>query len=200
MAFPVITITSCDTLVSYEVSISSITGLTGGISYSFTFTGALPGGCYEYIGNVGSSPIDTVATVSSGHPDCATCQATTPTPTPTPTITPTITPTNTVTPTPTKTPTPTLTTTACECSYLSTTITQQDIDDATGNSDPSLDGKVFLYYTECVTQTLTTEEYSAAGTYTNSVCALTSQIGILTYTESFKMSGQACCIPYHFSN
>jgi hypothetical protein len=145
-------------------------------------------------------PLDTFN--NYGASDCDTCfvgegevcPSQTPTPTPTVTNTPTV----------TQTPTPT--STACECSYLTVTITQEDIDDATGNSDPYLDGKVFLFYTECVTQTSISQEYSVAGTYTNSVCALTSQIGVLTFTYYSKNDSEEngtsswsntflCCAP-----
>jgi len=99
----VIQIISCDTLVPSNVSISSLTGLTGGIVYSFTFAGfALTSGCYEYIG-LSSAPIETVTSVSIGYPDCAVCQASITTPTPTPTETETPTPTPTLTQTPTHT-------------------------------------------------------------------------------------------------
>jgi hypothetical protein len=100
-------------------------------------------------------------------------------PTPTPTPTPTVTNTPTLTPTPTPTPT------NCDCYYLETIVTSEDIINANGNLDPSLNGKVFLFYTDCNSNPAT-QEYSSAGTYPNSVCALASQIGILTDTYYFQ--------------
>ena len=93
-----------------------------------------------------------------------------PTPTPTPTLTETPTPTVTssVTPTPTQTP--------CTCVYGDVRIYQVDIDDAVGNSDPSLDGKVYVQYYDC-NNTIQTAEYSAAGTYNNDLCIRLSQFG-----------------------
>jgi hypothetical protein len=64
-------------------------------------------------------------------------------------------------------------------------VTQGDIDDATGNTNTSLNGKVYLFYDDCENNP-TIEEYSAAGTYTHSVCALTNQIGVLTNTYYYK--------------
>ena len=93
------------------------------------------------------------------------------------------------TPTSTPTPTPTPTETTCICRYLDVTITQQDIDDATGNSNPSENGKVYIYYTDCNSSPVSFE-YDTAGTYVHSVCALASQIGILTYTYYYKNNGE----------
>jgi len=87
--------------------------------------------------------------------------------------------------TPTVTPTLTPTTTSCVCRFLDVVITQGDIDDATGNTNPALDGKVYLFYTNCENNPVL-EEYSVAGTYTHSVCALASQIGVLTNTLYYK--------------
>ena len=156
----VITIISCDTSTSYDVTIGSITGLTGGIVYSFTFSGALTGGCYTYIGVTGSPPVDTVVTVSTGYPDCATCQLlnVTPTPTPTQTVTPT----------------------TCICSNINLTITQVDLNSASGNTaNPSENGVVYYGYTACENPNPPAQQsYTVSGTYLNSVCALTNQIGV----------------------
>ena len=204
MAFPVITIVSCDTSISYDVSISSLAGLAGGITYSFTFVGALPNGCYTYLGSAGLTPIDTVATLSIGHPDCAICQASITTPTPTPTITPT--PTNTETPTPTNTETPTPTPT-CNCEYITITISQIDLDNATGNvSEPFFNNKVELIYIPCGEYNITNKYYDTAGTYTNDVCISPSTIPtyiILQYSvndtetpannSTYYQTGINCC-------
>jgi hypothetical protein len=198
----VIQIISCDTSAPYNVTISSISGLTGGIVYSFTFTGfALPSGCYEYIG-VSSAPIDTVATVSIGYPDCATCQLLSVTPTPTPT--------NTETPTPTPTLTPTVT--PCSCNYVDVTISQVDLNSASGNTNPSLNGIVYYQYNTCTDPNpQVSESYTVSGVNLNSVCILTNQFGnsLLYYYQndnvidsnsspglfvsSFTLAG--CCTP-----
>jgi hypothetical protein len=46
-------------------------------------------------------------------------------------------------------PTPTPTPTPCDCNYLYLNVSQTDLDDATGNTDPNLNGKVFIDYTNC---------------------------------------------------
>jgi hypothetical protein len=125
---------------------------------------------------VWSAFVGAVTSMSSQYDNCGECE-TVPTPTPTPTPT--------VTSTPTVTPTLTPTTTSCVCRFLDVVITQGDIDDATGNTNPALDGKVYLFYTNCESNPVL-EEYSVAGTYTHSVCALASQIGVLTNTLYYK--------------
>ena len=60
-----------------------------------------------------------------------------------------VTPTPTETPTPTTTPTPSVTPPPCDCNYLYLNVSQTDLDDATGNTDPNLNGKVFIDYTNC---------------------------------------------------
>jgi hypothetical protein len=167
MAFPVITIISCDTSISYEVTYSGAV-LANGIIYSFTFTGSLPSGCYTLIGVVGSSPVDTVSTVNLfGYADCPSCQASiiTPTPTPTPTVTPT----------------------TCICSNINLTITQSDLNSASGNTvNPSENGVVYYGYTACENPNPPAQQsYTVSGTYLNSVCVLTNQIGV-TYFYYYK--------------
>jgi hypothetical protein len=110
----------------------------------------------------------------------------TPTPTPTPTVT--------------QTPTPTL----CDCVYVNVTITQQDIDAASGNTNPSLNGVVSYQYNVCGSPSpQTTQDYTVSGTYLNSVCVKQSQVGssnffysqqdniITSGTSSFIVGG--CC-------
>ena len=60
-----------------------------------------------------------------------------------------VTPTPTETPTPTTTPTPSVTPPPCDCNYLYLNVSQTDLDDATGNTDPNFNGKVFIDYTNC---------------------------------------------------
>ena len=135
------------------------------------------------------------------------------TPTPTPTITPTqtVTPTNTetptVTPTNTETPTntPTVTPTNCDCVYVNITISQLDINSATGNTEPSENNVVAYQYNICGSPSpQTIEYYSVAGVYTNSVCVKENQVGsstlyyvkgddiITSGTSTYSIGG--CCI------
>ena len=169
-----ILITSCDTLLTYNVEYGGIPLVSPPTAYFLTFTGSTPSGCYTYTA-VGSSPIDEIATVSSPYAGCIECLGSI-TPTPTPTITSTPTVTSTLTPT----------TTSCVCRFLDVVVTQDDIDAATGNTvNPTLNGKVFLFYTDCENNP-NIQEYSIAGTYTHSVCALASQIGVLTDTYYYE--------------
>ena len=149
---------------------------TTGKVYYLTFSFGITDGCYTIVSPTGSAFIGAVTSMSSQYDTCGECEAVpTPTPTPTPTVTST----------PTVTPTLTPTTTSCVCRFLDVVITQGDIDDATGNTNPALDGKVYLFYTNCESNPVL-EEYSVAGTYTHSVCALASQIGVLTDTLYYK--------------
>ncbi len=108
-----ISITSCDTSITYNVEYSGTPLSPPPFAYFLTFTGSTPSGCYTSTG-IGSLPIvDEIATVSSPYAGCIECLGSiTPTPTPTNTETPTVTPTNTETPTvtPTNTETPILNT------------------------------------------------------------------------------------------
>jgi hypothetical protein len=58
-----------------------------------------------------------------------------------------------------------------------------DIDDAIGNSDSSLNNKVYLSYVDCVLGN-TEKEYTFDGYYTNDVCSKAS--GGLYYYKSNK--------------
>ena len=84
-----------------------------------------------------------ISSVSYGATPCVCPPTPTPTPTPTETIPLTPTPTETTGLTPTPTPAP------CDCNYLYLNVSQTDLDDATGNTDPNLNGKVFIDYTNC---------------------------------------------------
>jgi len=97
--FQQIQITSCDTSTLYNVEYSGVT-LNPGTTYSLSFTGGTPTGCYTYLA---IAPTDTIDVVLNSYGDCATCQLLNTTPTPTETETPT--PTPTLTQTPTLTPT-----------------------------------------------------------------------------------------------
>ena len=55
------------------------------------------------------------------------------------------------------------------CYYYSLNISSSDIADATGNSNPALDGVVFFEYTDCDGNPQT-EQFSSAGTYISTGC------------------------------
>ena len=168
-------ITPCSGGPAVVADFGAFTPTTGKVYY-LTFSFGITDGCYTIVSLTGSAFIGAVTSMSSQYDNCGECE-TVPTPTPTPTPT--------VTSTPTVTPTLTPTTTSCVCRFLDVVITQGDIDDATGNTNPALDGKVYLFYTNCENNPVL-EEYSVAGTYTHSVCALASQIGVLTNTLYYK--------------
>jgi hypothetical protein len=126
------------------------------------------------------------------YPVCVTLNLTpaTPTPTPTSTPTPTPTPTSTVTSTPTPTPTitgtltptPTPTEEPCDCKFYDVNVSQNDLDEATGNSI-FLNFTLYVEYTDCDNnQQIRT--YNAAGTYTNDFCALDNTFIYLNYYQN----------------
>ena len=175
-------IQNCCTLQNWRISTGGVITWTIGDFVGLTLSspgGSNPNdGCYEVItipdtfsNYTWNYPLDTFN--DYGASDCNICFAgegeVCPSPTPTPTPTVTNTPTLTPTPTPTN----------CECYFLDVTIAQSDLNSASGNTDTSLNGKVYLFYTDCDSQGVA-EEYGVSGTVTNSVCALASQIGILT--------------------
>ena len=168
-------ITPCSGGPAVVADFNAFTPTTGKVYY-LTFSFGITDGCYTVVSISVDPIVGPVTSMSSQYDDCGECE-TVPTPTPTPTPT--------VTSTPTVTPTLTPTTTSCVCRFLDVVITQGDIDDATGNTNPALDGKVYLFYTNCENNPVL-EEYSVAGTYTHSVCALASQIGVLTNTLYYK--------------
>ena len=101
------------------------------------------------------------------------CVPLTPTPTPTNTVTPTTTPTQTHTPTttptqthtPTQTPTPTVTP-QTDCYCFEFIAESSDIANATGNTDPFYNGRVFFTYTPCgILSTQVTGSTTSAGSY-----------------------------------
>ena len=168
-------ITPCSGGPAVVADFGAFTPTTGKVYY-LTFSFGITDGCYTIVSISVDPFVGAVTSMSSQYETCGECEAVpTPTPTPTPTVTST----------PTVTPTLTPTTTSCVCRFLDVVITQGDIDDATGNTNPALDGKVYLFYTNCESNPVL-EEYSVAGTYTHSVCALASQIGVLTNTLYYK--------------
>jgi hypothetical protein len=56
------------------------------------------------------------------------------------------------------------------CSYLIINVNLNDLTNASGNTNPSQDGKVFLTYSDCSCTLQSPEEYSAVGTFTASTC------------------------------
>ena len=67
----------------------------------------------------------------------------------------------------------------CLCSSVDVTISQTDLDSASGNTGPNAvyNGVVFYQYNTCVNPNpMVSEGYILAGTFTNSVCALTNQV------------------------
>lgn len=94
------------------------------------------------------TPTNTSTTAFSGSP------------TPTPTITNTL------------TPTPTTGITSCPCYPFDVYIDLTELNDATGNPDPSEDNKIFLQYGMCRTDNgyITMKTYTESGNYLNDVC------------------------------
>ena len=160
-------------------------------------------------GSVTNTPTPTNTTTPTNTPTKTVTPtnttANTETPTPTPTITPTQTVTQTNTPTVTPTNTPTVTPTNCDCVYVDITISQLDINSATGNTEPSENNVVAYQYNICGSPSpQTIEYYSVAGVYTNSVCVKENQVGsstlyyvkgddiITSGTSTYSIGG--CCI------
>jgi hypothetical protein len=137
-----------------------------------------------------------------------------PSPSPTPTRTPSITPSRSITPsisvsstpasTPSRTPsiTPSTSTLACECQFYDVTIDQNDLDNATGNTDPGKDdGVVYVDYINCAGSPATAQ-YSFATYFPNSICAQ-SVSSIYYYSFNFQTAvsfssvtgpGSDCCV------
>ena len=100
--YTTVSITSCDTLISYIVEYDASLVPIGTILY-LTFTGSTPSGCYTFDGPTYGTTVDNVIS-KTPYVDCVTCLNSA-TATPTPTNTNTQTPTTTQTPTNTSTPT-----------------------------------------------------------------------------------------------
>jgi len=190
-----ILITSCDTLITYDVEYSGTPLSPPPFAYFLTFTGSTPSGCYTSTG-IGSLPIvDEIATVSSPYAGCIECLGSiTPTPTPTNTETPTVTPTNTETPTvtptntetpilntptptPTNTETPTLTPTPTESKTPTPTVTP------TNTATPTLTPTPTESETPTLTPTTTNTE-TPTNTPTNTNSGTPTQTPTLTQTPT----------------
>ena len=66
------------------------------------------------------------------------------------------------------------------CKNYNVVINQLDLNNASNNTDPDLDGKVFVSYTDC-NGNPESIAYSTAGTYPSAFCADDSQIVVVTY-------------------
>ena len=89
------------------------------------------------------------------------------------------------------------------CNYFNVTISQSDLNNATGNNDPDLDGKVFISYIDCNGEP-TSIGYSSAGTYPNAFCADPSEAILALYWNenlgyisrfSYATEGGSCVAP-----
>jgi hypothetical protein len=134
--------------------------------------------------------------------DCSPPPSTTTTTTTT--LEPTTTTTTTVAPT-TTTTTSSTTAAPCDCFTYDVIIGQEDLDDATGNTDPGKDnGIVYVEYTNCE-GIPTTSQYSVANTYLNSICVDTTALSPTIYyykdntqtaplTSSISITSNDCCV------
>lgn len=59
----------------------------------------------------------------------------------------------------------------CTCKNVTIYIDQQDLDNATNNTNPSYDGTVFWYYNRCCGNGYTTTSWTSSGTYVDTLCA-----------------------------
>ena len=102
--------------------------------------------------------------------------------------------------------------TTCTCHYVNVTITQADINSASGNTTPSLNGVVTVQYNVCTLPSpQDSKDYTVAGTYTNDLCVLKSTIYTGTniiyfyqddtlYTSTYPFTGSSvfdtgsCCV------
>jgi len=66
------------------------------------------------------------------------------------------------------------------CNYFDITISQTDLDDATGNTNPSENGVVFVSYFDCSNVTQDTP-FNTAGVYTNAICESGEYTGAYLY-------------------
>jgi hypothetical protein len=100
--------------------------------------------------------------------------------------------------------------TNCPCHYVDVTIVQSELDAASGNTNPSLNGVVSVSYTRCDSNP-DYKDYTVAGSYLDDLCLLKSQIytgtNIIYYyqndnliSSSYPYSGSSvfdtgsCCI------
>ena len=103
--------------------------------------------------------------------------------------------------------TTTTTTTAapCNCFTYDVVVGQDDLDDATGNTDPGKDnGVVYVYYTNCEGNP-TIAQYSVANTYLDSICVNIVSVPPTIYyyknnlqttplSSSVSLTANECCI------
>jgi hypothetical protein len=137
------------------------------------------------------TPSITASQTPSYTPTGTVCPGLTPTATPTTSITPSITASPTTTPnaTPTQTPSQTQTqtqtqspTSVCDCKYYDVNVSQDDLDEATGNSI-FLNFTLYIEYTDC-NNNQQIRTYNAAGTYTDDFCALDNTFIYLNYYQN----------------
>jgi hypothetical protein len=70
-----------------------------------------------------------------------------------------------------------ITCTGCTCHYVNVTIVQSELNAASGNTTPSLNGVVTVQYNQCSSPSpQTTKDYTVSGTYLNDLCVLKSSI------------------------
>lgn len=123
--------------------------------------------------------------------------------TPTPSNTATITQSN--TPSSTECPILTPTPTECLCYSYDITITQQDLDDATGNTEPNKDNNtVYVQWLPCNEGVLQEREYTTAGTYEDQICVSRNYLNsillfywkndVSIFSGTSSSSQQNCCI------
>lgn len=123
--------------------------------------------------------------------------------TPTPSNTATITQSN--TPSSTECPILTPTPTECLCYSYDITITQQDLDDATGNTVPGRDNNtVFVQWQPCDESITQEKKYTVAGTYEDQICVSRNYLFSVeifywkndasVYSGTSSSSQQNCCI------
>ena len=101
--------------------------------------------------------------------------------------------------------TTTTTTVACSCFSYDVIIGQDDLDDATGNTDPGKDnGIVYVSYTNC-SGTPAIAQYSLAGTFLDNICVDTNAPSPTIYyyknntqtapsTSSISITANDCCV------
>jgi hypothetical protein len=135
----------------------------------------------------------------------STSTSTTTSTTSTSTTTSTTSSTTTTTTTSSSTTTTTTTASPCSCFTYDAIIGQEDLDDATGNTDPGKDnGIVYVEYTNCQ-GVPTTQQYSVAGTFPDSICVDTNALSPTIYyyknntqtapsTSSISLTSNDCCV------
>jgi hypothetical protein len=130
-----------------------------------------------------TSTTSTTTSTTTLPPTTTTTSTTTLPPTTTTTSTTTLPPTTTTTSTTTSTSTTTTTTAGpCDCKFYDVNVSQDDLDDATGNT-MFLDNTLYVEYTDC-DNNQQTKTYDIAGTYTNDFCALDNTFIYVNYYKN----------------